>query len=82
MSNSVSPRQLMELFSSLAGERIESSSDKVRVVITGNYRVVEVKLKPDEDWNTEGLEQSLVTALNDALLRVSTLIGKRVKAMG
>ena len=81
MGDAITPRALMEVHSHLAKERIENVTDNVTVVISGSYEVLEVRLNPDAELDRPALEQALVTAFNEALARVATLIGKRVQAL-
>ncbi|MGI6405000.1 MAG: YbaB/EbfC family nucleoid-associated protein [Syntrophaceticus sp.] len=76
---------LKKLDKQLEGKKVEGSSRNgaVKIVISGQFRVLEVKISPRLSCNNEQLEKSVAAAVDDALQKGSELLRSEAqKLMG
>ena len=66
--------QLRQLQSQIKQERAEVEKNGVRVVMTGEFEVVEISLNPELDAKTQ--EKLLMQVLNDARTKIQTTLAK------
>ncbi|MBI4225242.1 MAG: YbaB/EbfC family nucleoid-associated protein [Candidatus Sungbacteria bacterium] len=66
--------QLRQLQNQIKQQRVEVEKNGIRLVMTGEFEVVEISLNPELDAKTQ--EKLLMQLLNEARTKIQTILAK------
>jgi len=73
-------KQASQMQAMLANEQVEAESNGIKIIMSGNQEVLEVKINPE--LNQEDQEKYLKETINDAIKKVQRLMANKMMGSG